>query len=103
MNKQDVVLLKLMYFKPSPLFDGVDFDDTEFTVKFYHKESSTDFDYTAPGGKTRTHKTGETEHEIVIESITFAEGSKKDELLPLLLEKSVETISDILEERIRTQ
>lgn len=91
-----------MYFKPSPLFDGVDFDDTEFTVKFYHKASPTDFDYIAPGGKTRTHETGEVEHEIVIESITFADERVKDNLLPLVIEKHLEKINDMLEENIRT-
>lgn len=102
MNKQDVLILKLIYFKPSPLFDGIDFDDTEFNIEFYHKVRSTDFDYTASSGKIRTHKTGKVDHEIVIESITFANHSKKDNLLPLVLDKALDEIVEILEERIRT-
>lgn len=102
MNKQFILLLKLTYFKPSPLFNNVDFDDTQFLVKFYHKQHSPDFDYVASGGKTRTHKTGKTEDEIVIESITFFESHKQDELLPLVLAKSESQIIDLIETKLNS-
>lgn len=102
MIKHIVLNLNQKIFKESSsLLKSIqDFEDYEFEITFYHKETSRAFDYMGSSGRALTHDPGGSDHELVIEAVTFHDSEDKTNYVDHLSEEGKEQLATQILERI---